>query len=334
MGVNKVEIDGEVKLDLTQDTVTAAQLAQGVTAHDASGELITGTMTTPQLQIVVTTSVGATVTATKGSKTVSGTADASGNCTLTVDESGTWSVTATAGSSHKSAEVVVGTSNVELTMISGVFSENEWSTIIEACQSGEVPSTWAVGDQKTMTIGGHDYQIDIIGKNHDDYADGSGKAPLTFQLHDCYASEAQMNDSATTVGGWRQSVMRLVTLPAILAAMPTEVQNGIREVSKKANKGGNAAQQNETVADKLFLLGEVEIFGQKSISNGGDGTQYQYYKTESNRVKRRNGSTVWWWERLTRAGNGTTEFCAVLATGQPSYGTANWSASFSFAFCF
>ena len=88
MAVNKVEINGEVKLDLTADTVTAAKLAQGETAHDASGELITGTMTAPQLQIVVTTSAGATVTATKGSKTVSGTADASGSCMLTVDETG------------------------------------------------------------------------------------------------------------------------------------------------------------------------------------------------------------------------------------------------------
>ena len=44
MAVNKVEINGEVKLDLTQDTVTAAKLVQGETAHDASGELIVGTM--------------------------------------------------------------------------------------------------------------------------------------------------------------------------------------------------------------------------------------------------------------------------------------------------
>ena len=66
------------------------------------------------LQIIVTTSAGATVTATKDSKTVSGTADTSGNCTLTVDETGTWTVTATAGSTIKTADVVVGTANVDL----------------------------------------------------------------------------------------------------------------------------------------------------------------------------------------------------------------------------
>ena len=73
------------------------------------------------LHIVVTTSAGATVTATKGSKTVSGTADASGNCTLIVDEVGTWTVTAATASTTKTADVVVGTANVDLVMIDPVF---------------------------------------------------------------------------------------------------------------------------------------------------------------------------------------------------------------------
>ena len=44
MAVNKVEINGEVKLDLTQDTVTGSTLLQGVTAHDAAGNSVEGTM--------------------------------------------------------------------------------------------------------------------------------------------------------------------------------------------------------------------------------------------------------------------------------------------------
>lgn len=48
MAVNKVEINGEVKLDLTQDTVTEDTLLQGVVAHDAAGNLIEGkVVTTP-----------------------------------------------------------------------------------------------------------------------------------------------------------------------------------------------------------------------------------------------------------------------------------------------
>lgn len=48
MAVNKVEINGEVKLDLTQDTVTENTLLKGVTAHDAAGNPVEGkVITTP-----------------------------------------------------------------------------------------------------------------------------------------------------------------------------------------------------------------------------------------------------------------------------------------------
>lgn len=44
MAINKVVLSGEVKLDLSSDSVTPETLAKGVTAHNAAGELITGTM--------------------------------------------------------------------------------------------------------------------------------------------------------------------------------------------------------------------------------------------------------------------------------------------------
>lgn len=47
MAVNKVEVNGETVLDLSQDSVTPEQLAQGATAHNAAGEQITGTYTAP-----------------------------------------------------------------------------------------------------------------------------------------------------------------------------------------------------------------------------------------------------------------------------------------------
>ena len=43
MAVNKVEIGGETVLDLTGDMVTSDNLAYGITAHGANGEVIVGT---------------------------------------------------------------------------------------------------------------------------------------------------------------------------------------------------------------------------------------------------------------------------------------------------
>ena len=44
MEKNKVVYAGKVLIDLTEDTVTAANLLEGTTAHSKTGEKITGTM--------------------------------------------------------------------------------------------------------------------------------------------------------------------------------------------------------------------------------------------------------------------------------------------------
>lgn len=211
------------------------------------------------------------------------------------------------------------------------FADNTWAQIIEACQLGTVPETWAVGDHKTMTINGISYQIDIIGKNHDTYTAG-GTAPLTFQLHDCYGETKNMNSSSTNSGGWTSCAMRSTHLPAILARMPTEVQNGIREVNKLTSAGSKSSTIN-TTADKLFLLSEVEIFGSTKYSAAGEGTQYDYYKAGNSKVKKRNGSAARWLERSPDASN-STHFCLVSSSGSATNRYASAADGVAFGFCF
>ena len=212
-----------------------------------------------------------------------------------------------------------------------IFANNSWEAIIAACQSGNVPDSWAVGDSKTMTINGTSYQIDIIGKNHDTYTAG-GTAPLTFQMHDCYADEKQMNSSNTNKGGWTDCAMRSTHLPAILTLMPTEVQNGIREVNKLASAGNQSSTIN-TTADKLFLLSEVEIFGSVAYSRRGEGTQYDYYKAGNSTVKNLNGNATGWWER-SPSGKSSTNFCLVSSVGSDYHNNSVSSRSVAFGFCF
>lgn len=212
------------------------------------------------------------------------------------------------------------------------FADNTWAQIIDACHKNQVPDTWVVGNSKTMLINGTEYQIDIIGKSHDDYADGSGKAPLTFQMHDCYADVNRMNSSNTNSGGWTSCAMRQTHLPAILSQMPVEVQNGIREVNKLTSAGSQSSTIN-TTADKLFLLSEIEIFGNVSYSKSGEGTQYDYYKAGNSKVKNRNGGAAYWNERSPLK-DGSTQFCMVSNTGTADYGGASSAAGVAFAFCF
>lgn len=212
------------------------------------------------------------------------------------------------------------------------FADATWAQIIDACHQNKVPATWAVGNSKTMTINATAYTIDIIGKNHDDYADGSGKAPLTFQLHDCYGETKNMNSSNTNSSGWTSCVMRQTHLPAILSQMPTDVQNGIREVNKLTSIG-HQGSIIDTTADKLFLLSEIEVFGSITYSKSGEGTQYAYYKAGNSKVKTFNGSVNAWWGR-SPYGSNSTQFCFARSDGIAGYGFAGSAYGVSFAFCF
>ena len=213
------------------------------------------------------------------------------------------------------------------------FADNEWSAIIAACKSGSVPVSWTVGSYKNMTINGKEYRIDIIGKDHDDYAAGNGKAPLTFQLHDCYNTMYTMYDPNVMVGSWQSTTMRNTHLPAILALLPAEVKAAIREVQKKTS-AGRQISNIQTTNDKLFLLSEIEIFGGITYSFAGEGKQYDYYKVGNSKVKNLNGSAYDWWERSPFSPD-STAFCSVTIGGTPngSY-AARDQRGVAFGFCF
>ena len=212
-----------------------------------------------------------------------------------------------------------------------IFANNSWEAIIAACQRGNVPDSWAVGDSKMMTINDTDYQIDIIGKNHDTYTAG-GTAPLTFQMHDCYKTISAMNSSDTTKGGWTDCYMRNTRLPAILALMPSEVRTAIREVNKLTS-AGNQSSTISTTADKLFLLSEIEIFGSVNHSQAGEGSQYAYYSAGNSKIKIRSGRAHDWWERSPRS-RSSSRFCSVNSKGTAGYTIADSSSGMAFAFCF
>lgn len=223
---------------------------------------------------------------------------------------------------------------VGTTPIFPTLNDNSWAQIIKACQNNAVPDTWNVGDQKTMTIGGTDYLIDIIGKNHDTYTSG-GTAPLTFQMHDCYSVEYRMNNSGTNSGGWDSCEMRNTTLPSILSQMPYGVQVGIKQVDKKTSIG-DATSTIKVSSDKLFLLSEIEVFGAPVNSYSGEGEWYEYYQngtSVANTQKTRNGAGNNWWTRSPTNGY-YDSFINVQTNGSARSNYAAGATGVAFAFCF
>ena len=214
-----------------------------------------------------------------------------------------------------------------------VFANNDWGSIIIACQQNIVPDTWAVGDSKNMTIGGTSYPINIIGKNHDTYSSGGG-APLTFQMYNCYITTYAMNSTNTNKGGWTECLMRNTYLPQIMALMPLEVQNNIRSVNKQSS-AGQSSRVIETTSDKLFLLAEIEIWGETTYSVDGEGSQYSYYSSGGSKSKKiiNQPLPTYWFTRSPRKSN-SNFFCAVNSSAMAAGANAGTARGVAFAFCF
>ena len=260
-----------------------------------------------ELQIIVTVESGATVTATKGSLSVSGTS-VNGTCTLIVPEEGEWTVSATLGGQTSNSNIVnvVSSYDTSLAFVSTILNDNSWEAIHGVSNAGQGANYWSIGDRKEVTLNGTVGHLSlsnyktyafIIGFNHNASVEGANR--IHFQLAKTALSGGKdvcfcdrfcdstvsttgyfsMNSSNTNSGGWASSQMRknicgtsLTSYSGrILAVIPAELRAVIKSVTKytdnTANGGGSTARYVTATTDYFFLLSEFEVFGRISYGN-------------------------------------------------------------------
>lgn len=183
---------------------------------------------------------------------------------------------------------------------------------------------------------GQTLEYRIIGINHDDLADGTGKAGLTFLTTSTDIS-SRMNAMKTSDGGWEASELRAkMNSGEIWNLMPADFQSKVKSVRKLTNNvGGGSANKNATVtatSDKLLLLSYSEIVHTSRWASdypwtSSEGTQYEAFKSKvsnnysGNAYQRAGG---WWWERSVYP-DYSTSFLLALPGSDASYdgGAAN-----------
>lgn len=275
---------------------------------------------------------GTQVTMTKGGKTLTAMVSG-GEAVLYPTELGEWTIKYTFDSSQKTKQwklEVIGIVYVYPFTIGDNLNDTDWADIDICGRLGMAQQFFKVGDSKTVNIGGTNYEVQIIGFNHDDKVSG-GKAAYSFQLVDCLNQTQQMNTSNTNTGGWNGSAMR-GRMSTYKSQLPATLRNVIKTVKKKSGTGGGSSSGTQQTNDDLFLLSEIEIFGTTTYSVAGEGTQYEWYKAGNSRIKKVNGSAYSWWERSPYSG-GTDFFCYVSSSGGASAHYANGSSGVSFGFC-
>lgn len=275
---------------------------------------------------------GTQVTMTKGGKTLTAMVSG-GEAVLYPTELGEWTIKYTFDSSQKTKQwklEVIGIVYVYPFTIGDNLNDTDWADIDICGRLGMAQQFFKVGDSKTVNIGGTNYEVQIIGFNHDDKVSG-GKAAYSFQLVDCLNQTQQMNTSNTNTGGWNGSAMR-GRMSTYKSQLPAALRNVIKTVKKKSGTGGGSSSGTQQTNDDLFLLSEIEIFGTTTYSVAGEGTQYEWYKAGNSRIKKVNGSAGTWWERSPYSGD-SGNFCVVNSSGNAHYNAASNSRGVSFGFC-
>lgn len=319
MALDKAVDSAQLNADLTAvaDAIrtkggTSAQLAFPDEFVSAMQAIQTGT----ELQIIVTVKSGATVTATKGSLSVSGTS-VNGTCTLTVPETGTWSVSATLNGQTSDTKTVSITDSyaVTLSFISSTLNNAEWSVIKSVSDAGQGANYWSIGDRKEVTLNGtvghltlsnYTTYAFIIGFNHNSSVEGTKR--IHFQLAKTALSGGKdialcdssynsivsttgyfsMNNTSTNSGGWKSSQMRTnicgTSLSSysgtMIAVIPAALRAVLKSVTKYTdNTGGGSTAANAVTAttDYFFLLSEYEVFGSISYANSNESSKQAQY---------------------------------------------------------
>ena len=297
MAYDKVVDSASLDSKLTQ--VADAIRTKGNTSADLqfpSGFIsaIQAIQTGTELKIVVSVTSGATVTATKGSKVVSGTA-VNGTCTLTVPEPGTWSVKATHNGQTSDTKSVsfVDSYAVSLSFVSSTLNNNEWSVIKSVSDAGEGANYWSIGDRKEVTLNGTVGHLSlsnyttyafIIGFNHNSSLEGTNR--IHFQLAKtalsggadvCFCDSQYspdngwssagagyfvMNGSQTNSGGWKNSQMRTnicgTSLSSysgtIIAVIPAALRAVLKSVTKYTDNTGNSSAASAVTATTDYFF--------------------------------------------------------------------------------
>lgn len=314
--------------DLTK--VAAAIREKGGTSDplvypDGFVTAIQAIQTGTELKIVVSVTSGATVIATKGSLSVSGTS-VNGTCTLVVPEEGEWTVSATLGGETSTSNIVNVTSSYDtsLVFISTILNDNSWETIRGISDAGTGENFWSIGDRKeitlngtvgTLTLSNYTTYAFIIGFNHNSSLEGTNR--IHFQLAkdalssgtdvalcdsgygNAFMGQFIMNSSESNDGGWESSFMRkyicgtsmLSYSNTIIAVIPEALRTVLKYVTKYTNNVGRLQPGMESATattDYFFLLSEYEVFGTFRVANVGESkkqAQYSYYSSGNSKVK-------------------------------------------------
>lgn len=168
------------------------------------------------------------------------------------------------------------------------FAGATWADIVKVAESGEAKNHFKVGDTRELVYkqaNGTETTatVFILGFDHDDLADGSGKAGISMMINstaDGYTCSIAPAGFDNSNGGWKGSPMQKALNNDLFGTLPSALQSGIKQVTKISRMYMNGTDTTGTVTtqDKIWIpsvgeAGQTGVISGYGVS-GGDGTKY------------------------------------------------------------
>lgn len=252
--------------------------------------------------------------------------------------------------------------------IADAASDEEGRAIAQ--EFGLVESDGTLSRQTKMIVLNNTRALDVrlAGIRHDDKADGSGKAGITFMTVGALDIRP-MNQSGTIEGGWEASELRAWLASEVPPMLDEDLSQAIVPVRKLTNNRGISVDQADVTPteDRLWLFSVPEVCGEvhwdveeyKQLRGyedidgmiNAEGWQYEAFAREGVSYKgdpngflslaSSTGSSPWWYRTpypFDWVGYGDTGatgyFCRVMPSGYPeSLGSPEDPSSVVVGFC-
>ena len=180
--------------------------------------------------------------------------------------------------------------------------------------------------------------VEIVGHNHDDMADNSGKAPLTFFCANLPSIVMKMNEAPSNDGGWENATMREFVNGELFDGLPSQLRSVIKQVVKKSD-GGTTNKSIVQTSDKCWLASSDEVgltHGDSYVS--GQGELYRaIFSNDNSRRKQIVDSTLhggWWLRSSYYSVNNHNMFWRVTTSGSEYSDNGNCGRFYvAFGFC-
>ena len=224
----------------------------------------------------------------------------------------------------------VTTDTGNFTLTAGNVANGTYQTLYEVGKLKELTLTYDTGMTETI-------DVEIVGIDHDNLADGTGKAGLTFIVKEMPFITSPMNSGSTSnSGGWNSTYMRSSTIQTVYNALPEELRNVIKPVIKKASAGSKSSDIVEST-DSVWIPSYIEVCADASSTGSvytNEGETYSIYASNSDRQKyKTDGVTLsTYWTRSPVA-NSMYGFWYVTSNGELTTFGSDSSMGVAFGFC-